>query len=162
MLRYRSHLRSIFVPPRLPNGESGGGRRTFHVPPTVALALLTALLTLPLGGCGSGDRPTLGKVHGRVTLDGKPLAHVGIVFQPQEVGGRDSSGVTNADGEYVLKYIRDELGAAIGKNKVKISKQRTPDPATETLPLRYNQQTTLTAEVKPGENEIPFDLTSNP
>ena len=122
--------------------------------------ILAAMLTLVPAGCGgTKDRPALGQVHGRVTLDNKPLARVGIVFRP-EIGARESSGATDANGEYILKYIRDDLGGAVGKNSVRISKQQTPDPKSETLPLRYNQQTTLVADVKPGDNEINFDLTS--
>jgi hypothetical protein len=146
---------------------SGSGQRRFSwaalQKPTVAVAVLWAMLTLLPAGCGgSRDRPATAPVHGRVTLDGNPLPHVRVVFHPEEVAGRDSSGITDDNGEYVLKYIRDELGGAIGKNSVRISIQRTPDPNTETLPLRYNQQTTLVADVKAGTNEINFDLTSEP
>ena len=74
-----------------------------------------------------------------------------VIFEPTEVAGRQSMGVTDANGEYVLKYIRDELGAAVGKNTVRISKQRTRDPSSETLPLKYNQQTTL--ERNPARQE---------
>jgi hypothetical protein len=117
------------------------------------------LLVLVSAGCGSKDRPALGQVHGRVTLDGKPLAHAGVVFQP-ESGVRESSGATNAKGEYILKYIRNDLGGAVGKNIVRISTMRNYDPDTEIVPENYNKNTTLTAEVKPGDNEINFDLVS--
>jgi len=123
--------------------------------------MFAAVLALIPTGCGgSADRPPLGQVHGRVTLDGKPLAKVAVVFQPVDGPGRQSSAVTDANGDYVLKYIRDDLGATVGKNSVRISKQKGHDLETETVPLKYNQQTTLTVDVQPGENEIPFDLTS--
>jgi len=122
--------------------------------------MLAAMLALVPAGCnGSRGRPALGQVHGRVTLDGKPLARARILFRPDS-GVRESTGLTDADGKYVLKYIRDDLGGAVGKNSVRITKQRTPDPESEILPERYNRQTTLTADVESGDNEINFDLTS--
>ncbi len=136
-------------------------RRPLSGPPAVALAMLAAMLLLIPAGCGgSKDRPALGQVHGHVTFDGKPLAHAGVVFRPQEVAGRESMGITDDNGEYVLKYIRDDLGAALGKNSVRISTQRSNDPRTETVPERYNKKTTLSRDVKPGDNEIDFPLTS--
>ena len=120
---------------------------------------LTVLSAAALAGCGHGDRPKLGQVHGRVTLDKKPLARVMVIFHPA-VGAREATGVTTETGDYVLKYIRDEMGAAVGKNKVRVTKQRNNDPASETVPKKYNQNTTLACEVKPGDNEINFDLTT--
>jgi len=101
----------------------------------------------------------LAGVHGRVTLDGDPLVGAGIVFKP-ESGGRGSSGVTDANGEYVLRYIRDDLGGTIGKNTVRITKQRSHDPTSEILPEKYNKKTVLTADVESGDQEINFPLTS--
>ena len=121
-----------------------------------------AMVALVTVGCGgSKDRPSLGRVHGRVTLDGQPLAGAKVVFCPQDVAGRESMGVTDSNGDYVLKYIRDELGAAIGKHSVRISTQRSNDPKTETLPAKYNRSTTLQGQVAGGNNAIDFNLTSN-
>lgn len=129
------------------------------MPEAIALATLVLLLALVPGGCGSGDRPTLAPVHGHVTLDGKPLARAGVAFNPIESGGRESSAVTNSEGEYVLRYIRDEMGGVLGKNAVRITTQRNSDPTTEKLPPRYNKSSTLTADVHSGDNEIDFPLT---
>jgi hypothetical protein len=51
-------------------------------------------------------------------------------------------------------------GGVVGKNTVRIAKMRTRDPASDALPAKYNRKTTLTADVKSGDNEIDFDLTS--
>ncbi len=128
---------------------------------SLAKAAVCGLSLLAVSGCFKGDRPTLGPVHGCVTLDGKPLANARIIFKSQEVNVRESWAVTNADGEYVLRYIRDDLGGTIGKNSVRISKQ-TPNARSEMLPEKYNTRTTLTADVKQGANEINFDLTLDP
>ena len=70
-------------------------------------------------------------------------------------------GVTDADGNYTLNYIRDVQGAAVGRHSVRIT---AGDPVTgkpEPVPARYNVKTELRKEVKAGENEINFDLPSN-
>ena len=123
----------------------------------VASALFVTIAALMAPGCSSSDRPALATVHGRVTMNGKPLTNAGIAFKP-DVGARESFGATNQNGEYTLKYLRDDMGGAVGKNTVRITNQRNNDKSTETVPAKYNVKTTLEREVKPGDNEINFDL----
>lgn len=120
------------------------------LPVVVAAGLLTST------GCGRGDRPDLGRVHGVVTLDGQPLAAAYVQFDPGTVRG--STGVTDAEGRYELVYIRDTKGAAVGEHTVRITTGTETDP--EILPPRYHAQTTLKETVTPGQNEINFALTS--
>jgi hypothetical protein len=127
----------------------------------VAVAVACGLGLLAIAGCGNAGRPTLGQVHGCVTLDGKPLADAKIIFKSQEAKVRESWAFTDASGEYVLKYLRDIMGGTVGRNSVRISKPRE-NARGEMLPEKYNTSTTLTADVKRGDNEINFDLTSNP
>jgi hypothetical protein len=110
-----------------------------------------------LAGCGQGTRPALGTVHGKVTLDGRPLAGAGVVFMP-EGKGRDSMGVTDAQGNYTLNYIRESQGAAVGWHAVRITAGDPLSGKPEPVPARYNVTTELRREVKAGENEINFDL----
>ncbi len=117
---------------------------------------LLAAIMLTWAGCGGGDRPDLGRVHGVVTLDGEPLAEAFVHFDPGTVRG--STGVTDANGRYELIYIRNTKGAAIGEHTVRITKRT--ETAPEILPARYHSQTTLKATVEPGRNEIDFALTS--
>ena len=59
------------------------------------------VLSLALGGCGSGDdRPELGQVTGTITMDGTPLTGTVVVFSPDN--GRPSRGKTDAEGKYEL------------------------------------------------------------
>ena len=125
-----------------------------------AVAALCGLALLAVAGCGGGgDRPTLGRVHGRVTMDGEPLAKAGVGFQPK-TKGRESFASTDANGEYELTYLGDLKGVGVGENSVRITTQRTNDPRTETVPAKYNKQTTLRFEVKAGNNKANWDLTS--
>ncbi len=105
--------------------------------------------------CGGSDSPDLGNVTGTITMDGAPLADAYITFMPDTV--RASSGKTDSAGKYELVYIRDEKGAALGDHKVVVSKLVNEK---ETIPPNYSDETELTAQVKSGENEINFDLSS--
>ncbi|WP_245764647.1 carboxypeptidase-like regulatory domain-containing protein [Planctomicrobium piriforme] len=103
---------------------------------------------------------------GVVTLDGQPLANADLLFQP--AAGRPSTGQTDESGRYSLTYSAKATGAKVGDHQVRITTYRPnrdpKDPgspeAPEKLPARYHSKTELTAQVKPGKNDKPFDLTS--
>ena len=123
----------------------------------VAVCIAVALLSA--AGCSQGDRPTLAPVEGTILLDGQPLQGAAVCFKPE--GARTSRGFTDAQGHYELLYLRDIKGAAIGHHKVSIA---TPSelPASKRAPAKYDQRSsTLTADVKPGENLIDFELQSH-
>jgi hypothetical protein len=125
-----------------------------------------------LFGCGAGTK--IVPVSGIVTLDGKPLANAHVAFQPATSGGKSIVGVgsygnTDADGKYTLKVAdSDQPGAVVGKHRVEInlrveSDDRDPKtrPPPKTLPVKYNRQSELQFEVKPGgASEANFDLKS--
>ena len=113
--------------------------------------LVPALLAFA-PGCGSGQ-PSLGKVRGQVTMDGRPLAGVTVSFEPL-AGGRQSSGVTDEQGQYELVYLRDIKGAVVGKHRVRIGSDSRTAPPKQRLPSRYNRKTTLEAEVKRGKTSL--------
>jgi len=119
-----------------------------------ATALAVALLTL--AGCGHGDRPDLGQVHGTVTLNGKPLAGAQVVFRPR--AGHISCAMTDANGSYDLVYIRRDHGALLGKHRVQISTLLPEMSRKEVVPACYNSRTILEREVAAGKNAIDFDL----
>lgn len=136
--------------------------------PAFVLAWAVAV-ALSCSGCGSSVKTDLGQVQGTVTLDGSPLANAQVVFSPD--GGRPSTGVTDDAGKYTLTYIRDTKGAKIGKHSVRIESVPPPSEPTaenpegvgafvEKIPAKYNAETQLTAEVKPGENTCDFQLVS--
>ncbi|MFO0939521.1 MAG: carboxypeptidase regulatory-like domain-containing protein [Pirellulales bacterium] len=126
------------------------------------------------------DQPDLGQVTGVVTLDGKPLSGVAIVFQPEN--GRPARGKTDPNGKYELTYIRQTKGTKIGPNRVEIApseegenevtdqaessdKESAPNPTRSKpskplVPARYNVQTELKVEVKAGPNIFDFTLKS--
>jgi len=133
---------------------------------TAAIAALVAA-----AGCSSrpADQPPLGRVRGKITMNGQPLPGVDIVFAPDK--GRPSVGTTDTSGRYDLSYINTTKGAKVGPHKVFIrpaevspdevpgegSKPAAPRPV---IPAKYNKRTELTAEVKAGSNTFDFALES--
>ena len=118
------------------------------------------LLLAVVAGCSKGG-PQIAPVHGRVTLDGRPLANADVMFQP-EGAQRASAGRTNLEGRYELAYKRGQMGAMVGPNtaRILISTELVKNPPP--IPDRYAVKSELHPEVKPGDNEFNFDLTSDP
>lgn len=127
------------------------------------------ILAASLSGCGSSDVPELASVRGTIQLEGKPLAAASVLFVPAD--GRPSNGVTNASGEYVMRYNADTEGVVPGKCRVVVStataSMEDKDGETvlgkpETVPEEFNLKTTLTFEVKAGtDNVANYFLTSD-
>jgi hypothetical protein len=119
-----------------------------------------AVMFVMFWGCGDrSNQPELGQVHGKILLNGKPLAKVTVSFKPID-GGRQSNAATDEDGLYELIYLRDIRGAKTGKHRVAVGSSDPTTPKRERLPDRYNAKTTLEAEVRPGENQCDFALNS--
>jgi hypothetical protein len=126
--------------------------------------VLGFLLSLTMPFCGCGSRADLASVRGQVTLDGQPLADAFVVFAPT-TKGTTSYGRTNASGNYEMMFTDSEKGAWIAENSVRIStgdlsSGGRPGPK-ERVPVVYNQESTLKADVKRGANQFDFDLKSS-
>lgn len=124
----------------------------------LAAVLLTA-------GCGGG--PERHPVRGTVTLDGDPLPEANVTFIAEKQGGPWGIGRTDAQGNYTIRAGEYE-GLPVGEYRVRVSTYVSgnpqPDPpippVPERVPVEYNRHTTLTREVKPGENVFPLELES--
>lgn len=113
------------------------------------------LIFASVAGCsGTGDRPSLAEVEGVITLDDEPIDGVLVRFEKE--GFRASQGITDSEGHYKLRYIRDIMGAAIGDHFVTIydntSKRR--------IPKRYGKEP-QSQTVESGSNEINFALSTS-
>ena len=110
-------------------------------------------------------------------MNGAPLSGVVVVFHPDN--GRPARGKTDATGKYQLTYVGETLGSKVGPNRVEIAASEEGDeessasPDTEStsapkrpkranveIPARYNINSELKADVKPGENVFDFKLDS--
>jgi hypothetical protein len=133
---------------------------------------LVPLLVPLLAGCSGGPYQTA-RVSGRITLNGQPLAHAAITFQPIAAQGHLNPGpgsgdFTDSDGRYTLKLTgTDTRGAVVGKHKVRITLVPQDNSAddrpkrSKELPARYNKKTKLEYDVPPGGTDSAnFELTS--
>lgn len=130
---------------------------------------LLVLGVFVLAGCGGADKPV--RVTGVVRSKGKPVPDLVVHFMPEK--GRESTGVTDSSGAYVLKYDRGEEGAIRGKHKVYVD-YRPQDPKQEAeiaagkaghsaemkaILNKYSKKaSTLTCEVTKDGQEVPLDL----
>jgi hypothetical protein len=86
--------------------------------------LLLAAMALVAGGCGGGEKvPSLAKVHGKVSYNGKPMALGKVLFIPVKRGEGETrpfpaGAEIQPDGTYVLTTVNPGDGAAIGEHKV--------------------------------------------
>ena len=81
-----------------------------------------AMLVISMAGCGGNE---LVPVSGTITMDGEPLEGAEVVFAPQQISGQvdvgpASVGITDANGKYVLKTSKGELGAFVASHTVAI------------------------------------------
>jgi hypothetical protein len=122
---------------------------------------LSILLLTFIGGCGGGVAdPKLVPVQGKVTLDGQPLPNAIVSFIPDK--GPPSGAITDAEGKYEMRFKSGAHGAVVGTHSVTISTDMngTSAPGAEKVHIRYNKETNLMAEVKPGPNTHDFDVMS--
>jgi hypothetical protein len=138
------------------------------------------LAVLPAMGCSGGGNVKVYPVKGRVTFEGKPLVGGGAIsFIPKtSQAGKAPGGTINSDGTYVLGTYGESDGSMAGDFRVTIFQQTAQEPqatpdgsapapaaapevsAADRIPLVYadQQNTPLSATVKPEPNEINFDL----
>ncbi len=126
-----------------------------------ALGWSSALLLMALAGCDSG--PPMGEVTGKVTFYSQPIQGLEVNFSPQDASlGTNAIGYTQADGTYTLYYPGSEKGAPAGDYVVSIAPGEGGEeggPQVQ-IPAKYNSASELHRTVKPGTNELNFELTS--
>jgi len=117
-------------------------------------------------GCEKG--PAKGDVRGKVTFKGQPVKEGRVTFlNPKEGGAAEA--LIGAEGAYAVQG-----GVVVGEYLVEITplvEIRDTDPgksppapvekAAPDIPMKYRQQgkTPLRANVKPGKNDINFEMT---
>jgi hypothetical protein len=100
-------------------------------------------------------RPKIGKVQGKVTLNGTPLAAAHVIFEPTDnENGALASAVTDDDGNFTLTSYDPSDGASVGTHRVVIIK------GADGVPHKFSKRETtpLSAEVNSGDNTIDFEL----
>ena len=132
------------------------------------MLLVIAAIVLLTTGCSEGLPRA--EVHGKVTLDGKPIPQGDIRFVPTS-GPVWSAKIT--DGNYTTAGTK---GAPVGKLRVEIQAFRTPPnfpsslpadgsadgvPMEQYLPAKFNLESKLEMTIEPGATTVEknFDLT---
>lgn len=126
-----------------------------------ALCLVLPCLTM---GCGASDRAG---VSGEVTLGGQPVQNGSISFVRTD-GSRRANEAAWGKIENGRYSIPATAGPMIGKNRVEIrwprktGRKNPADPNldeyAEAIPDRYNANSELQVEVRPGNNTFNFAL----
>ncbi|WP_437192319.1 hypothetical protein [Planctomicrobium sp. SH527] len=119
-----------------------------------SFVLLAALIPF---GCGRGDRPPLGRVHGVVTLDGKPVEGLIVMFSPES--GRPAAATTDSKGNYALEYSYGVKGAKVGKCRVNFE-WPTASPGVPIDP-KHGVKSELVADVVAGSNKFDWEVKSD-
>lgn len=141
--------------------------------------VVAALFTVPILGCGSGptdfDSELRRAVTGEVTLDGQPLSHARILFEPLASAGVNTQASADVvDGRFSIPIWR---GPAAGEYRVLFDAVLLDDAEAVRLaqagvrpkldqvdiPQRYSAPPGLPAFVSlDGPNSLRFDLVSKP
>ena len=129
----------------------------------VVLRLLLCTIAITLGGC---SRSNLATVTGGVTVDGAP-AKVGAISFFAVDGQAPSAGAPIVDGKFTARVtpglctVQIRVSKIVGKKKI----YDTPDSPVrevwaEVLPPKYNDDSQLQLDVKPGKNTQDYELKS--
>ncbi len=122
---------------------------------------LLATVHVALVGCWNSiperNTPELGTVHGKITLDGKPLPEMMILFEPDD---KSHTSVANSDAEMVTKamYFVDLEGVKTGPCTARVSFR--PGLNSPKVPSKYSSKSELKFEVKPGDNIYDIEMKS--
>ncbi|GIX05286.1 MAG: hypothetical protein KatS3mg114_1155 [Planctomycetaceae bacterium] len=137
-------------------GVREGGSRRYRL--SVAISLASILL---LSGCSRGDRPELGYVSGKITMDGAPLGNVMIRMKPDV--GREAAAIADDQGNYTIQYLHGVPGTKVGRNTVTFEWPLGYEGPTKPIPRKYqSMDSPFVIDVKPGRNKFDFNLESDP
>jgi hypothetical protein len=120
---------------------------------------LLASMLATLIGCGNSARatPELGTVHGKISLNGKPLPNMLIRFETDET--HSSFARSDAEGVYKAMYFVDLEGVKVGPCTARVSFD--PSLGIKNVPARYSSESELKFIVNSGHNEYDINMTSN-
>jgi hypothetical protein len=92
----------------------------------------SAVLAILQCGCSTDDGPTLYRVTGVATRNGKPVSDLRIHFSPES--GRESTATLDVDGRFRLQFGWERDGALPGKHRVWC--ERPPKTPQEELDMQ--------------------------
>jgi hypothetical protein len=125
--------------------------------------LSIVLVLIILAGCGES---TIGVVSGTVTVDGLPAKEGSIAFFPVDRKSA-TAGAEIREGEYTAQVplgaskVEIRVPKVVGQRKLYNTSNSPIMPLLEeSLPAKYNDQTELTLDVRPGKNRQDYQLST--
>jgi hypothetical protein len=121
----------------------------------VALALL-----LVGSGCNNSG---LVEVSGRLTYHGKPVPSTRVTFQPDD-GSRRSTGVTDDDGNFRLRFSSQQTGAKLGPHTVTLKYDPSTDEELGRIPRKVSTELQAIIANKYGDaktSKLHFEITQS-
>ena len=120
-------------------------------------------LVLVMPGCSD---PTKGVVSGSILVDGEPAETGSIAFFPVD-GKSTTAGAEIMEGKYTATVpvgrakVEIRVSEVVGETKLYNTPDSPVQPITqEVLPPKYNDESELLLDVKPGKNEQNYELTT--
>jgi hypothetical protein len=116
------------------------------------------LITGACAGCEGGVKRE--PVKGKVTLEGRPLAEVHVIFYPADAGTTQTTrytGLTDDKGQFVMRDADRSEGVPAGKYRVTLTTAVAKPTDTETTPLPPER---VPAEHRNQQFEVPAGGTS--
>jgi hypothetical protein len=121
--------------------------------------LLAALpLVVAASGCGNG----LLTLKGRVTYKGQPVPSTLVTFQPDD-GSRRSTGLTDDNGNFTLRYSRQDEGVSRGKHTVYLTYVVSNEEYLGEGPAKASKdlKAIISAYGDPKTSPLHYDITRN-
>ena len=130
-----------------------------------AFCWIALLLLGCLTGCNHGINLKIVPVTGVLKHKGKPVAHAHIDFSPEH--GHPSSGETNEEGRFKLKYDTLHDGALVGKHVVSIvplpSSEKEQEAVAKGKKLRLSKEmANFFDKYSPKNSKFEVDIQKNP
>ena len=129
------------------------------MPSSRDLLFVFGAIVLSLAGCGGADRPPLGYVSGRVTLDGDPVPGAVVVMKPEV--GRQAVGRTDDKGYFNVEYNVGERGTKVGPTSVHVE-WPFGEPGPFAIPKSFALgNSSLQLDVEKGKQTFDIEMESD-
>lgn len=147
------------------NPHSWGGIQSVNPRPILATPSLSrCILWLALAAAVGCSDPSMGTVNGTLLVDGQAPPEATIAFFPtdgksRQVGCDIIHGKFSTQVPVGISKVEISVSKVVGQKKLYDTPDSPVQPLLdEVLPKKYNEESELTIDVKPGTNEPVFDL----
>jgi hypothetical protein len=106
---------------------------------TELLEALVVVFAITATGCGPSVKVPTAPVSGVVTVNGKPVEGLEVVFVP-EAKIRPGIGITDVSGRYEAKFLQAQWGVPLGPCVVRISLYRDDIRMNNLIPPPFNEK----------------------